>query len=178
MPDLSGMLRILFVGLLFSFSASAQKQLVLLKNGKPVGRYVEGEYLYFIMKDGREKEGKVIELEEFFAVIVNPTAPLGVDTIHFNKIRKIQIPKEERRGLSKKFGFLLMAGGITYLGLDLINSAAGYNSAGVDKQVVTASAILIGVGSLLYFIKPKWRVVNQGTFLRTVDYKSKFYKSG
>lgn len=169
--------RVLACLLLITLSAQAQKQLVLLKNGKPVGRYIEGEYMYFIMKDETKREGKVIELYEFYAVIVNPVAPLGVDTVQFNKIRKILIPKEERRGLSKKFGFLFLAGGVTYLTIDLINSAAGYNSPGVDPNVVKASAVLIGVGSLLYFIRPKWRVVNQGTFLRTIDYKSKFYKS-
>lgn len=164
------MLRLAGLLIFLSFATNAQKQLVLLQRGNPVQRFREGEYIHFVMKDGSRREGMIVELLEFSVITSN-------DTVQFNKIRKVGIPKDERRGLSKKFGFLFLAGGIVYLGLDLINSSAGYNTAGVDQQVVKASAILITVGSLLYFIRPKWRRVNQGTFLRTVDYKSPFYKS-
>jgi len=170
MPDLNGMLRILFVVLLFSFTASAQKQLVLLKSGKPVGRFTEGEYIYVIMKDGTAREGMIIELLEFSVITSN-------DTIQFNKIHKVGIPKAERRGAAPLVGGLLFAGGAIYVGLDLVNSALGYNPEGVDRQVIVASATLMTVGSALIFIKRKYRRVNNGTFLRTVDYKSKFYKS-
>lgn len=170
MPDLTGMLRILIVVVFFSFSASAQKQLVLLKFGKPVGRFTEGDYMYFIMKDGTKREGMIIELLEFSIITSN-------DTVQFNKIDKIGIPKGERRGVAPLTGGLLFAGGAIYLGLDLVNSALGYNPEGVDRQVVTSSAVLMGVGGALLFIKPKWRRVNNGTFLRTIDYKSKFYKT-
>jgi hypothetical protein len=161
-----------WAGLMFllSFAAYGQKQLVLLQRGNPVQHFTEGDYVHFIMKDGSRREGVIVELFEFSVITSN-------DTVQFNKVRKVGIPRDERRGLSKKFGFLLLAGGIVYLGVDLINSAAGYNTAGVDPQVVKASAILITAGSLLYFIRPKWRLVNQGTFLRTIDYKSPFYKT-
>lgn len=165
------MLRLAGLLVFLSFAAGAQKQLVLLQRGNPVQRFTEGEYIYFIMKDGSRREGMIVELFEFSVITSN-------DTVQFNKIHKVGIPKDERKGISKKFGFLFLAGGIVYLGLDLVNSAAGYNTSGVDPQVVKASAILITVGSLLYFIRPKWRRVNQGTFLRTIDYKSPFYKTG
>lgn len=148
----------------------AQKQLVLLKKGKPVGRFTEGEYIHFIMKDGSRREGKIVELMEFSVITSN-------DTVQFNKISKIGIPKGERSGISPLFGGLLLGAGVTYLSIDLINSALGYNTSGVDQDVVKASAVMIGVGSVLFFIRPKYRRVNEGTFLRTVDYKSKFYKS-
>ncbi|MBL7847452.1 MAG: hypothetical protein JNL40_08295 [Cyclobacteriaceae bacterium] len=148
----------------------AQKQLVLLKNGKPVGRFTEGEYIHFIMKDGSNREGKIVELMEFSVITSN-------DTVQFNKIHKIGIPKGQRRGIAPLFGGLLLGAGVTYLTIDLVNSALGYNTSGVDQDVVKASAVMISVGSILFFIRPKYRRVNEGTFLRTVDYKSKFYKS-
>lgn len=161
---------LVFLLLLISSVTLAQKQLVLLKNGKPVGRFTEGEYIRFIMKDGSPREGKIIELLEFSVITTN-------DTVQFIKIHKVGVPKGQRKGIAPLFGGLLLAAGITYVSLDLINSALGYDPAGVDKSVVQASAVMIGVGSLLVFIQPKYRRVNNGTFLRTIDYKSKFYKN-
>ena len=173
------MSRLVLFLLLIAFAAEAQKQLVLLKRGKPVGRYGEGEAIYVVMKDGRHLEGVIIELLEFSAVLSRiDTVNLSkvVDTVQFNKVHKVKIPKDERKGISPLFGGLLIASGAVFLGVDLINSAAGYNTEGVDKGVVQASAIMMGVGSLLVFIKAKYRRMNNGTFFRTVDNKSKFYK--
>ncbi|MBL7849916.1 MAG: hypothetical protein JNN04_03360 [Cyclobacteriaceae bacterium] len=167
--------------ILTSFASQAQKQLVLLKNGKPVGRYVEGEYVYFVMKDGTQRQGAILELLEFAAIIsVAPKADTSrlvpVDTIHYIKTQKILIPKDERRGIAPLLGGLLATSGAVYLGLDLVNSALGYNPPGVDTGVVVTSAALMGVGSSLIFIRPKYRRVGNGTIMRTVEYGSKFYK--
>lgn len=177
------MLRLLPILLFLSGSALAQKQLVILKNGKPVGRYVEGEYVYFVMKDGSRKEGAILELLEFAAIISrapkgDTTIMMPIDTIHYIKTQKVLIPKDERRGFAPLLGGLLATAGIVYLGVDLVNSALGYNTAGVDSGVVTTSVTLMAVGGTLYFIRPKYRQVGNGTVMRTVDYGSKFYKSG
>ncbi len=156
--------------LLLSLTVQAQKQLVLLKRGKPVGNFPEGTYIYFQLKDGSRSEGHIVELLEF-AIITSQ------DTVPFNTIDKIGIPKEQRKGIAPLLGGLLLGGGVLYFSIDMINSALGYNPPGIDTQVATTSAIMIGVGSLLSFIRPKYRRVNMGTFLRTVDYKSKFYKN-
>lgn len=156
--------------LLLAITASAQKQLVLLKRGNPIRHFTEGEYIQLIMKDGTRKEGVIIELLEFSMITTG-------DTIPFNRVQKVGIPQEDRRGISKKFGALFLFGGLMYFGVDMVNSALGYNPPGVDTQVVTASAILVTAGAALYFIRPRYERVNNGTFLRTVDYKSKFYKS-
>jgi len=173
------MLRILPFLLLMTLTAGAQKQLVLLKFGKPVGRYAEGEVINVVMKNDRAYEGIIVDLQEFYAIISRiDTVQLAkvVDTVHFNKVYKVKIPKGERKGIAPLFGGLILTSGIVYLGVDLINSAAGYNSAGVDESVVKASAIMIGVGGLLVLIKPKYRRMNNGTFFRTVNRDSKFYK--
>jgi hypothetical protein len=153
-----------------TFTAQGQKQLVLLKRGKVVGNFPEGKYIYFILKDGTQSEGKIIELLEFSIITTN-------DTVPFNKIKKIKIPKGERKGIAPLFGGLLLAGGATYFAIDQINSALGYNPPGIDKQVAVSSAIMVTVGSALCFIRPHYRRINMGTYLRTVDYKSRFYKN-
>ncbi len=174
-------MRFLLLVLLFlAFHSEAQKQLVLLKRGKPVGRYGEGESIFFVMKNGRQLEGTIIELLEFSAVISRTdSVQLSkiLDTVPFNKVYKVKIPRGERKGFAPLVGGLLMTAGALYLGIDLINSATGYNTEGIDKGVVQASAIMVGVGSLLVFIKPEYRRMNSGTIFRTVGRDSKFYKS-
>lgn len=165
------MVRILFCLLLCSVSAVAQKQLILLRNDHVVGRFTEGEYLRAVMRDGSKREGIIIELHEFLAITSN-------DTIPFNKIDKIEIPKGKRRGISPLFGSLMLGIGVTLIGIDALNSATGHTaSGGIDPQIAKTSAILIAAGSILVFIKPKYRRVNNGTFLRTIDYKSRWYKN-
>ena len=164
------MIRLLPFLLLLGLSVQAQNQLVLLKRGKPVGNFPEGSYIYLQLKDGSRSEGHIVELLEF-------TIITSADTVPFIKIKKIGIPKDQRSGIASLFGGLLLAGGVVYFGIDMINSALGYNPPGIDAQVATTSAVMIGVGSVLSFIRPKYRRVNMGTFLRTVDYKSKFYKN-
>jgi hypothetical protein len=159
----------------------AQKQLVILKKGRPVGRYAEGEYVYFVMKDGSQKQGAIMELLEFAAVISlapkgDTTSMVPMDTIHYIKTEKVLIPKDERRGIAPLLGGLLATSGAVYLGLDLVNSALGYNPAGVDTGVIVTSAVLMGVGSSLIFIRPKYHRIGNGTVMRTVDRDSKFYK--
>jgi hypothetical protein len=176
------MLRLLPLLLILALTAEAQNQMVLLRNGRPIGRYVEGEYVYFVMKDGSQKEGAILELLEFAAIISrapkgDTTSMMPIDTIMFIKTRKILIPKKERRGIAPLLGGLLVAAGAVYVTVDLVNSAAGYNTPGIDQGVVVTSAALIGTGSLLYFIRPKYHRVDNGTIVRTVDSKSKFYKS-
>ena len=73
-PRSSGMIRLLpFLLLLLSFSVQAQKQLVLLKRGKPVGNFQEGVYIYLQLKDGTRSEGHIVELLEFTIITSNDT---------------------------------------------------------------------------------------------------------
>lgn len=160
----------IFLFLFLTISASAQKQLVLLKRGNPIRHFTEGAYIHVIMKNGTRKEGVIVELLEFSMITTG-------DTIPFNKIHKVGIPKGQRSGIAPLLGGLLLAGGVVYFGIDMINSALGYNTAGIDPTVATRSAVLVTVGAALFFIRPKYDRVNNGTVLRTVDYKSKFYKS-
>lgn len=152
------------------FFLSAQKQLALVGGGRAVRNFPEGSYIHLILKDGRQVEGHIVELMEFSMIMTG-------DTIGFNKIRKIGIPKGERKGFTTKFGRLLVAGGLMYVGIDQFNRAFGYINTGGEERVVKISIILIATGGLLMLIKPRYQKVNDGIFLRTVDYKSPFYRS-
>ena len=102
------MVRSLLFLLLLTFAAQAQKQLVLLKRGKVVGNFQEGKYIYMQLKDGTKSEGMIIELLEFSIITTN-------DTVPFNKITKIGIPKGQRKGIAPLFGGLLLAAGLDIL---------------------------------------------------------------
>lgn len=164
-------MKFLWLVLLFVVtSTQAQKHLILLKSGSVVGRFPESSYIYLVMKDGSKKEGMIIELYEFYMITTR-------DTIQFNKIKKVGIPKDERKGIAPLFGSLLLAGGVLYFGIDQLNSSLGYNTSGVDSQVAKISAGLVLLGAPLVLIRPAYRRVNMGTYLRTIDYKSPFYNT-
>ena len=148
----------------------AQKQLVLVHGGKVTARYAEGAYVHLILKNGLHKEGRLIELQEFSVITSS-------DTILFNKIKKMGIPKGERRGRVSKLGTLLMTIGVLYFGIDQLNSSLGYNPKGIDQGVLKTSVALTATGAALFFVRPHYRGVGVGTSFRTVDYKSPLYKS-
>jgi len=148
----------------------AQKQLALVGKGRVVESYSEGTYIRFILKDGKLMEGRIVELHEFSMVTSG-------DSVPFNKIRKIEIPRGNRKGMVAKAGVLLLIGGAAYLGIDQINRALGYIKTGGEEQVFKTSAILMASGGLLTLMRPRYYRVNEGIFLRTVDYKSPFYRS-
>lgn len=111
-----------------------------------------------------------MELTEFSMIT-------SADTVPFNKIKKIRIPKGKHKDAASKFGKLLIICGLGYVTIDQLNRALGYNNAGGEEQVVKTSAILVATGSVLLLVRPRYHRVNMGTVLRTVDYKSPFYKS-
>lgn len=154
----------------FPFFLAAQKQLALIGGDRSVRNFPERSYINLILKDGRKVEGQILQLMEFSMITTR-------DTIPFNKIRKIGIPKGERKTLVSKLGVAMIGIGIFYVSVDQINRALGYttNSDG-EERVIRTSAFLVATGGILIWIKPKYQRVNAGIFLRTVDYKSPFYK--
>lgn len=152
------------------FFLTAQKQLALIGGDRSIRNFPEGSYISLILKDGTKIEGQILQLMEFSMITTN-------DTVPFNKIKKIGIPKGERKTLVSKIGVAMIGIGVIYVGVDQINRAFGYtrNPDG-EERVIRTSAILIATGGVLIWVKPKYQRVNAGIFLRTVDYKSRFYK--
>ena len=148
----------------------AQKQFILLKHGKVVQRFLEGEYIKCVMKNGQHKEGIIVELADFSMIT-------SADTIPFIKIEKIDIRSHHSFNLTQGFGGLFFVSGILYFSLDQLNGATGHGPKGIDKGVTVASASLVAAGLAIVFIKPRYQKVNHGVFMRTIDYTSPFYKA-
>lgn len=157
--------------IILPWSLHAQKQLVLVKRDRVLGRYFEGDYIRLILKNGLRKEGRIIELAEFSMITSN-------DTVQFNAIKKVKKPKGQRGGVMTGIGGFFFVGGIFYIGIDQINSALGYNPPGLDPSVLKTSLILCTTGAILILMRPHYHRVNTGIFLKTVTRESPLYQRG
>ncbi|MFM9838905.1 MAG: hypothetical protein ACKVOQ_11610 [Cyclobacteriaceae bacterium] len=149
---------------------SAQKQLVFLQHDNVIARFTEGDRFKFKLKNHQKKEGFIYELNDFSLITS------GLDTIPFLSIDKIRMQKQGGVNLSQGVGGLLFLGGLLYIAIDQVNSVVGSTKSGFDETDQTALA-LAGVGAAILFIKPKYKRVGRGVAIRTIDYRSLYYKS-
>lgn len=149
--------------------ANAQKHFVLIKNGKTIAQYAEGQYIRLKLKNGKRCEGHILELSPFSMITSS-------DTIQFQNIRKVDIRKQRRFNVTQGVGGFLFLGGILYLGLDRLNSTIGTTPKDIDPATLNTCIAMSTVGAAMIFIKPRYIRVNYKVHLRTVDYGSTFYK--
>ncbi len=150
-----------------AYDAVAQKQLVFITRGKVVARYSEGGYFRLKLKNGRKREGVILELSDFWMVT-------SMDTIKFQSIDKLNSSDLHVVKGSSVIGRLLFVGGLGYIAIDQLNAALGYNKGGWDSGDQLALTVA-GVGAVILFIKPRYTRLHPGTAIRTVDYRSPFY---
>ncbi len=131
-----------------------------------VARFTEGDNFKFKLKNGKKKDGFIIELRDFSMITSNE------DTISFLKIAKIR--GLQRMGLTKQLGRILFLGGFGYVAIDQLNGALGYGRKGWD-QADRNGLIAGGIGAALLFIKPRYQRLKPGTIVRAIDYKSPYY---
>lgn len=159
----------IFVSILFSSMAGyAQKQLVFLRGDNVLLRFTEGDRFLFKLSNGKKVEGYITELRDFSLVTS------ALDTIPFLQIRKVSLRGQRHSTFLKKFGALMLAGGLGYIAIDQANVLFGSNKSGFDESNQIALGVA-GVGTLALLIKPKYRKVSRGITIRTIDYKSHYY---
>lgn len=156
--------------LLLTGSASAQKQLIILRNGKVKARFGEDQYIRLVLKKKhRHAEGHIVELYDSYMITSN-------DTIQFRDILKINIKKQRSKNFLNTLGGVSMALGVGYIGLDRLNNITGYNDTQIKQSVWLPSSILAAGGACLLFIRPRYRRINGVNFLQTIDYRSPFFQ--
>jgi hypothetical protein len=153
-----------------SFFGTAQKQLVFLKRDNVIARFTEGDRFKLKLKNRQWKEGYIYELTDFSLITS------GLDTISFLSIDKINIKKQRRVSSLGKLGRAMLIGGLGYIAIDQVNVWVGSTKSGFDASNQTA-LIIAGAGALLVVIKPKYKRVSRGVAIRTIDYRSLYYKS-
>ena len=141
-----------------------------MNRGNVVDRMEEGGYIRLILKNGIRKEGSIVELSEFSMITTN-------DTIPFNTIKKVKHTKKVRGNLVKDIGYIFIIAGVSYITLDRINHALGYNPGDLQPSVVRTSVILTATGTIILLLQPRYTRVNSGIYLRTIDYKSSMYRT-
>jgi hypothetical protein len=161
--------KLFFLFFLATFACSAQKQLVFLKHDNVIARFAEGDRFKFKLKNRQKKEGFIYELNDFSLITS------GLDTIPFSAIDKIRT-KSQGVNVSQGVGGLLFLGGLLYIAIDQANSLVGSTKSGFDQTDQTALA-LAGVGAAILFIKPKYKRVGRGVAIRSIDYRSLYYKA-
>ena len=154
-----------------SWPSISQKQLVLVDRGGVADRFQEGDYFRLILKNGKQKEGYIGELSEFSIRFTSR------DTVSFNTIRKVRHSKQAGGSLVKTTGNIFIVAGVSYFALDRINHALGYNPGDFEPSVVRTSVILTVAGGILLLVRPRYTRVNNGIYLRTIDYKSPLYRT-
>lgn len=131
---------------LFSCSALAQKQLLLLKKGKIMHRFLPGDDIYIKVKDNPDRIHSYINNVLDHAVVVHR------DTIPFHTIERTFI---EEGGLANLFGGMLVAAGTVYFVIDQVNELREGNGLNIDRSVAVGSGICVGVGLPLMLTRKK-----------------------
>ena len=158
-----------FIFVVSGYLCQAQKQLVFLQKGNVFGRFTEGDYFKFKLKDQRLVEGYITELTDFTLI----TAAL--DTIPFQRIAKFSLRNQKNRSFTKTLGRALLIGGIGYIAIDQLNVLIGTNKSGFDEANQRALGVA-AVGGVLTLIKPKYKRVARGLSIRTINYSSPYYQ--
>jgi hypothetical protein len=163
-------MRFLFVILFLSFAhlLSAQKHLIFLKHETVIARFVEGEYFKCVLKNKKKKQGYILELTEFSMITT------AYDTIPFHAIAKVETKKIRSHRVGGVGGFMLI-GGLGYIALDQLNSLIGSTKGEFNSSYITALSVS-AAGAALLFIKPKYTKVKRGVVMRTVVYRSLYYR--
>lgn len=152
-----------------SLPATAQNQLVLLKRGKVLARFTEGETMKFKMKDNSIKEEVAIQFTDVSIVTLG-------DTVAFTAIEKIHVGKRRKASAINKAGTILMIAGIGYFVIDGVNTLFFVEGQkGLDEGVVTTSIILTSVGAACKYIRNPYQKL-RGISVRKVDPTSRYYK--
>lgn len=140
-----------FILILSGFSADAQRQLILLKNGRVMHRFYPGDDIYIKLKGNPDR------LHSYLNNILDNALVLQQDTIPFYKIERTYLYESARRNAN---GAMLVSGGILLFGIDFVNQEwiqkTGYEA---TSGISIASAALVTVGLPLALIKKKSQVL-------------------
>jgi hypothetical protein len=148
--------------------ATAQKQLVLLKNENVVLRLYPGDELVFKLKHERAvKRSYINNLFETSVKVHN-------DTIPFHRIDKIYF---DRSTFANRAGSALVVLGAGLFLIDQLNvTVIQGEEPSLDNWVSTVSLSAVGVGLPMMLIKKKSQRINYKYRLLTVGEDSPFYR--
>lgn len=158
---------VLILMILFVSHASAQKQLIVLKDQKVLLRLYPGDEFIFSLKGSRQVRKSYINNLFDTAVVAHR------DVVPFHKIDRVYF---KRSNLLNVVGGLLVVGGAGYFLIDQFNVVIVQGeSANIDEGVATSSAIMVGAGLPLLLTKRNHARIGRRYRILMVDKGSGFY---
>jgi len=149
---------------MLSFS---QKQLVLLKGEKVKLRLYGGDQFVYKLKGDNTK------YQSYVNNLSDTSVTVHRDVVPFYKIDRVYFKQSSFRNV---IGGLLVVAGAGYFLIDQFNVIVVQgDDPNVDKNVGTASAVMVGVGLPLLLIKKKSQRLHKHYRLLTVQKGSPFY---
>jgi hypothetical protein len=148
--------------------ASAQNQLLLLKNQDVLLRLRAGDEFAFRVKGSKEVRRTYINALSDTAVVTHR------DTVAFRMIDRVYFRSET---FVHRLGLFLMIGGIGYFAIDQLNNVVVHGEdARLDESVTTASLAMIAAGVPMRYIGRNSRKVRGRIRLRIATPESPFYR--
>jgi hypothetical protein len=154
--------------LFLSFAAPAQKQLLLLKKGKVLYRFLPGDGIYIKLKGNPDR------IHSYLNNILDDAIVLHHDTIPFHTIERTYVYESAGRNTS---GGTLVAAGVILFSIDQVNSVIiQKNDFEINSGVTITSLAFITAGLPLMLIKKKSQVLSYKYRLMTVKEGDPMYR--
>jgi hypothetical protein len=148
-------------------SALAQKQMIVQKNERVLTAFWLGEPIHYKLRSGEKRTGFIRRIEDYYFIADKDSVLyMNVKSIRFNRTTFLNVA-----------GTALVTAGVAYLLIDQFNSVV-VNGDGFDvpREVWLPTAILIGTGLPLKYIKRRYQPVGRRFKVRPVDKSSPFYQ--
>lgn len=154
------------------FCASAQRQLVVMKNEHVLARYRVGDVLPF----AREGDNK-IQLQKILAL--NDTLiMMNLDSVAYYRIKKLDIRGRKESTFAQRLGANMMIAAAVLPLADLFNTTViQKQDASIDQGVAVTSGVLFAGGALLFFIKKPYFKPGRRNRILIVERGSPFYQA-
>lgn len=152
---------------IFAEGTLCGQQLLVLKQGKVLARFDEGDEIFFQLKDQRQVHHSALQsIREFYFVTVNQ------DSIPFSRVYSLTFRSEAR----KKYGAVTMLTGAALLGVYGLNSLAFDEDTQSMRGLRTVGLFGIGFGALIYFTSQSTIKLTGIKRLKYASYDSPLYK--
>jgi hypothetical protein len=175
-PSLRGTKQSTFCLLLLFLTVSSsaiaqQRQLIVLKNEEVLARYQKGDALHFARADEKEIQiQRILDMNDTLLM-------MNMDSVAYYRIARLDIRGRKSATYAQRLGAYMMVAGVVLPLAELLNTGVIQNDEpSVSPGVWATSAVLIGTGSALVFIKKPYFKPGRKYRLIIVDERSPFYK--
>jgi hypothetical protein len=156
----------------FTAVVGQQRQLIVLKNEEVLARYQKGDVIHFAREQDKEIQiQRILDLNDTLLM-------MNMDSVAYYRIKKLDLRERKQSTYAQKLGAVMMVAGIALPLAELFNTGVIQGEdASVSSGVWVTSAVLVGVGSALFFIKKPYFKPGRKYRLIIVDNRSPFYKT-